>query len=247
MLQGFLHKALKFEQINQTFPVCNSLSLPPMRIGITFGSFFIIAGLVVFWFLSDSKSDKLFEVMDVPAFELIDQDGNLITDKDMLGKVYVVEFFFTNCPTICPVMNENLIEVEADVNDPNMGIISITIDPKRDTPEVLKAYKDSHGITNPNWHFVTGDRDYILALSKKFNIYMDENDDAIEGLDHSGRMAVIDKKGKIRSRYSDQGVPILYYSGLNYKDEEGKDPSLSGKYHPQIDRMKEDIKKLIAE
>lgn len=218
-----------------------------MKYLIIFGSFFMIAGWVVYEFLKDTKSDELFEVMSVPAFELTDQDGRTISDKDMLGKVYVVEFFFTNCPTICPVMNENLIEVEADVNDPDLGIISITIDPKRDTPEVLKDYKDNHGITNPNWHFVTGDREYILALSKQFNIYMDDNDDEIEGLDHSGRMAVIDKNGKIRSRYSDQGVPILYYSGLNYKDEEGKEADLRGKFHPQIDRMKEDIKKLLAE
>lgn len=229
------------------FQICKSVSLGTMKNVIIFGSFFLIAGWVVYGFFKNTESDELFEVMQVPSFELTDQDGNTVTDKDMLGKVYVVEFFFTNCPTICPVMNENLIEVEADVNNPDLGIISITIDPKRDTPEVLKEYKDSHGITNPNWHFVTGDRDYILALSKQFNIYMDENDDAIEGLDHSGRMAVIDKNGKIRSRYSDQGVPILYYSGLNYKDEEGKEPDLRGEFHPQINRMKEDIQKLLAE
>ncbi|MBA5628485.1 SCO family protein [Moheibacter sp. BDHS18] len=185
--------------------------------------------------------------MDVPKFELTNQNNQTISDQDMLGKVYVVEFFFTNCPTICPIMNQNLKEVEKAISDSNFGVISITIDPKRDTPENLKIHADRLGIQNPNWHFLTGDRDYIYKLSTEFNIYVGEDESTAEGLNHSGKLALIDKNGKIRSRYDERGFPILYYSGLNYTDPEGKNGSLAGQYHPQIEWLKEDIKKLLEE
>jgi len=208
----------------------------------------IVAGaLALIWFLRNQSEKELFEVMDVPEFELTDQNNQIITNEEMLGKVYVVEFFFTNCPTICPVMNQNLKTVEKEINSPDFGVISITIDPKRDTPERLKQHQQQLNIENPNWHFLTGDRDYIYNLSKEFNIYVGKDESTAEGLNHSGKLALIDKKGKIRSRFDSNGVPVLYYSGLNYSDPEGKNESLGGEFHPQIERLKEDIKKLLKE
>ncbi len=209
--------------------------------------FIIVGVLVLIWFFKNQSEGKLFEVMAVPEFELANQDNILITEKDMRGKVYTVEFFFTNCPTICPIMNQNLKEIEQEINSSDFGIISITIDPKRDTPENLKIHAGKLRIDNPNWHFLTGDRDYIYSLSKKFNIYMGEDESTAEGLNHSGKIALVDKKGKIRSRYNSSGVPVLYYSGLNYSDPEGKKESLGGAFHPQIEWLKEDIKKLLEE
>lgn len=209
---------------------------------------FIVAGvLVLIWFLKNRSEGKLFEVMDVPEFELTDQNNRMLRKEDMQGKVYIVEFFFTNCPTICPVMNQNLKEVEKEINSPDFGVISITIDPKRDTPEVLKDHQHKLRIENPNWHFLTGDRDYIYLLSKEFNIYVGKDENTAEGLNHSGKIALVDKKGKIRSRYDSNGVPVLYYSGLNYSDQEGRNESLGGTFHPQIGWLKEDIKKLLDE
>lgn len=193
------------------------------------------------------NKDKMFTAMEVPKFELTNQNNQMISEKDMLGKVYVVEFFFANCPTICPVMNQNLKEIEKEVNNPDFGIISITIDPKLDTPENLKIHAAHLGITNPNWHFLSGDRDYIYDLSKKFNIYVGEDESTAEGLNHSGKMALIDKNGNIRSRFDERGMPILYYSGLNYSDPKGENPDLGGIYHPQIEWLKEDIIKLLNE
>lgn len=200
-----------------------------------------------FYFFKNNSNDELFEVMQVPEFEMKDQNNKLISPKDMLGKVYVVEFFFTNCPTICPIMNQNLMQVDSDINHPDFGILSITIDPKRDTSEVLREHKSHLGIQNENWHFLTANRDYILNMSKKFNIYMGEDVNSVEGLEHSGKMALVDKNGKIRSRYNSHGIPILYYSGLNYKDEKGMESSLTGKFHPEINWLKEDIKILLNE
>ncbi|SMC50405.1 SCO family protein [Moheibacter sediminis] len=205
----------------------------------------LVATLVLTYKLLNK--DKLFTVMEVPKFELTNQNNQTISEKDMLGKVYVVEFFFANCPTICPVMNQNLKAVEKEINHPDFGVISITIDPKRDTPENLKIHAGHLEITNPNWYFLSGDRDYIYELSKKFNIYVGEDETTAEGLNHSGKFALIDKKGNIRSRFDERGMPILYYSGLNYSDPQGKKESLGGTFHPQVEWIKEDIKKLLNE
>jgi protein SCO1/2 len=218
-----------------------------MKKQMVVGVLLIGVAILVFFLFKDLNRKDLYAVMDVPSFELNNQENQLLTDKDMLGKVYLVEFFFTNCPTICPVMKSNLREIENSINHPDFGIISITIDPKRDTPEALKLQKDRLGITNPNWHFLTGDRAYIYQLSKEFNIYIGKDYSTAEGLNHSGKLALIDKKGKIRSRYNEKGMPILYYSGLNYSDKEGKNESLAGEFHPEIEFLKEDIQLLLTE
>ncbi len=218
-----------------------------MKKQIIVGLVLLIAAAGIFGLYKSLDKDKLFTAMDVPSFQLTNQNGKLMTNEDMLGKVYVVEFFFTNCPTICPVMNQNLKEVEKEINSSDFGVISITIDPKRDTSEALKEHAAKLGIANPNWHFLTGDRGYIYQLSKKFNIYVGEDESTAEGLNHSGKIALVDKNGKIRSRYNERGFPILYYSGLNYSDAEGKKESLGGTFHPQINWLKEDIQKLLKE
>jgi protein SCO1/2 len=179
------------------------------------------------------KSD-LVEIGPVPSFKLTDQNNKTITDKDYLGKVYVVEFFFTTCPTICPKMNENMLDIQKEFyGKPDFGIASITIDPKHDTSEVLKAHADHLGVKHYNWHLLTGDKEYIYNLAKKgFNIYAGQNDEAEGGFEHSGLFALIDKEGKIRCRRDSQNNPILYYDGLEAAG---------------VKAIKEDIKKLLEE
>ena len=179
------------------------------------------------------KSD-LVEIGPVPTFKLTDQNNKTVSDKDYLGKVYVVEFFFTTCPTICPKMNESMLQLQNEFyGNPNFGIASITIDPSKDTPQVLKEHADLLGVKHYNWHFLTGDKDYIYSLANKgFNLYAGENNKAAGGFEHSGLFALIDKKKKIRCRKDAQGNPILYYDGL---DAAG------------VEAIKEDIKKLLEE
>jgi protein SCO1/2 len=188
---------------------------------------------------------NLYTVMKVPDFELTDQNNKKITNKDMLGKVYLVEFFFSRCPTICPIMNTNMRAIEDEINNPGFGIISITIDPENDTPELLKQHAEKIGVKSPDWHFLTGDRTYIGNLADKFNIYVGDEEDKSENLNHSGMIALVDKEGNIRCRYNEDNMPILYYSGLNYEDSEGKTPKLTGKYHPDREILIEDIRKLL--
>lgn len=188
---------------------------------------------------------NLYTVMKVPDFQLTDQNNKKITNKDMLGKVYLVEFFFSRCPTICPVMNTNMRAIEEEISDPNFGIISISIDPENDTPELLKDHAQRIGVKSPDWHFLTGNRDYIGKLADQFNIYVGDKEDESESLNHSGMIALVDQEGNIRCRYNKDNMPVLYYSGLNYKDPEGKIPELTGKYHPDRELLIEDIRKLL--
>lgn len=218
-----------------------------MKKQLGIGLILLLLAVGVYFIFSNMNRTDLYEVMEVPSFELTNQNQEIISQSDMLGKVYLVEFFFSNCPTICPVMKTNLMEINEEINHPDFGIISITIDPKRDTPIALKVQRDRLKIQNPNWHFLTGDRDYIYDLSKEFNIYIGKDYTTAEGLNHSGKLALVDKNGKIRSRYNEKGMPILYYSGLNYSDREGKNESLGGEFHPEVDYLKEDILKLLNE
>ena len=164
--------------------------------------------------------DKLVTIGAVPKFELLNQDNVKISNNSYKGKVYVLEFFFSKCPTICPKMNESMLMIEKTFfGNPNFGIVSITIDPEHDTPQVLKDHAEMLGVKSSNWNFLTGDKDYIFNLANKgYNLYAGENKKVAGGFEHSGLFALIDKKGNIRCRKDDYGNPILYYDGL---DKEG--------------------------
>jgi protein SCO1/2 len=168
---------------------------------------------------SKSVDGKLVTIGPVPKFELINQDNQKISNDFYKGKVYVLEFFFATCPSICPKMNANMVTLQNEFfGNPNFGIVSITIDPAHDTPAVLKEHAKILGVKSSNWNFLTGDKDYIYNLSNKgFNIYVGENSKVAGGFEHSGLFALIDKNGNIRCRKDDFGNPILYYDGLEKK------------------------------
>jgi len=165
------------------------------------------------------KTPKLVKIGQVPTFEFTNQEGQLISNSFYDGKVYVVEFFFTTCPTICPRMNENMVKIQKEYyGNPNFGIASFSINPKHDTPEILKAYAKSHGATLKTWNFLTGDQDKIYELANNgFTLYAGENSEAEGGFEHSGMFALIDKEGNIRSRTDELGNPIAFYDGLDSK------------------------------
>lgn len=167
--------------------------------------------------ISKFITPELALISKAPAFELLNQDGNTITDKFYNDKVYVVDFFFTTCPTICPKMTKNMLKVQNKFyGNPNFGIVSISINPNNDTPQVLKDYAKEYGATLKNWHFLTGDKDYIYTIANNgFTLYAGENSQAEGGFEHSGSFALIDKNGNIRSRFDNFGNPIAFYDGLS--------------------------------
>ena len=166
-----------------------------------------------------ADDEKLIKIGAVPKFELKNQDNVTITNDTYKGKVYVLEFFFSSCPTICPKMNQSMLLIEKKYfGNPNFGIVSITIDPEHDTQKVLKAHAAELGVKSTNWNFLTGDKSYIFNLANKgFNLYAGENKKVAGGFEHSGLFALIDKDGNIRCRKDQYGNPILYYDGLDKK------------------------------
>jgi len=176
----------------------------------------------------------LVKIGPAPAFELTDQNGGKISNKSYFGKVYVVEFFFSTCPSICPIMNRNMVDIQNTFfGNPNFGIASISIDPEHDTSQVLKEHAVALGVKSSNWHMLTGDKKYIFDIANKgFNLYAGENKNTKGGFEHSGLFALIDKSGAIRCRKDDFGNPILYYDGLDKKG---------------VKAIQEDIKKLLNE
>ena len=183
------------------------------------------------------NQNELMKFEEVPPFEFENQYGLLIGNSDYKNKVYVVEFFFTSCPTICPRMNENMVKIQNEFyGNPSFGILSISIDPEKDSPEVLKAYADEKGATLKNWNFLTGDKEEIYTFSNDgFRLYAGENKDVEGGFEHSGLFALIDKNGFIRSRTVINGEienPIKFYNGLDEKE---------------IQWLKEDINLLLKE
>lgn len=180
----------------------------------------------------------------VPDFSFTDQNGNTITNRDYLGKVYVVEFFFTTCPTICPRMNRNLVQIQNTFSEfENFGVASFTINPEYDTPKILKEYAEKYGITNPNWHLMTGDQDKIYELANTgFPLYVAQDTEVEGGFEHSGHFALIDKEGFIRSRV-ENGNPLIFYNGIISEEEQVDDEGQS----QQISMLKQDIAKLLKE
>lgn len=164
-----------------------------------------------------NTNTKLVTIGPAPKFELLNQDSLKITNETYKGKVYVLEFFFSTCPSICPKMNLSMLTIQNKFfGNPNFGIVSITINPEHDTPKVLKSHRELIGVTSKNWNFLTGDKKYIYNLSNQgFTIYAGENSKANGGFEHSGLFALIDKKGNIRCRKDKFGNPILYYDGLD--------------------------------
>jgi len=168
---------------------------------------------------SSNTEGKLIKIGPAPKFALVNQDNLKISNETYKGKVYVLEFFFSTCPSICPKMNQSMLQIEKTFfGNPNFGIVSITIDPEHDTAAVLKAHRELLGVKSSNWNFLTGDKTYIFDLSNKgFNLYAGQNNKAKGGFEHSGLFALIDKNGDIRCRKDDYGNPILYYDGLDKK------------------------------
>ena len=175
---------------------------------------------------------RLAKIGKVPEFSFTNQNQKTITNQSYHKKVYIVEFFFTTCPSICPVMNQNMVKIQDQFfGNPNLGIASLTIDPITDTPEVLKEYAIQYKITNPNWNLLTGNKETIYKFANSgFNLYVGENTEVEGGFEHSGFFALVDKEGNIRSRYDEQGNPIIYYNGLG---DDG------------VKMLKEDIKLLL--
>ena len=168
-----------------------------------------------------NATDLKEDAFGIMPFELINHNDQPITENDMNGKITVVNYFFTHCPSICPTMTRNLKHVQ-DLynNEPSVQIFSYTVDPKRDTPERFRWYADKYAVQLGQWQFITGDKIDLYRLARNaFRISATEGDGGPGDFIHSENLVLVDQKGRIRG----------YYDGTDRK---------------QVDQLISDIAKL---
>ena len=159
----------------------------------------------------EKKVDDKFKVYGqvTQDFKLYNQDGQLVTKEIFKDKIYVTDFFFTTCTTICPLMKRQMHRVyEAFKDTPGVLLFSHTIDPEVDTVEVLKNYAEGLEIQTDKWQLVTGPQEEIFDMAKNYMLGVIKDDTIIDGYIHSGHFVLMDKERKIRG----------YYSGTDAKD-----------------------------
>ncbi len=149
-------------------------------------------------------SDTVYD--PIPLFAFTNQEGKIITNDFMAGKIAVVDFFFTNCTSICPMLSSQMVRLQHSVKSENIDgqvvFLSHTVDPKNDTPETLKAYADRMGADYSNWNFVTGNAEDIYWQAKEgYKLTAFPSDTAQGGFFHTDQIALIDQEGKIRGYY----------------------------------------------
>ena len=156
----------------------------------------------------------------VPSFALVNQDNDLVTNDKLKGKVYVADFFFTTCPSICKTMSGNMVELQKMLaGTKDFHIVSHSVNPEFDTPKVLKDYADKMGAQTLNWDFLTGDKEEIYTLGLKgYFAEAEENELAPGGFLHTENFVLIDREGYIRSRVDEHGNVKAVYDGTNSED-----------------------------
>ena len=154
-------------------------------------------------FLQQEVVGKDTTYKTIPSFKFLNQDSAVVTDKDFDGKIYVADFFFTSCPTICPVMHRNLFKVYTKYKDqPDVKLASHTIDVKYDTPSRMKEYAGKLGVKGSQWEFLWGTRDSIYALAERnYLVSVGQDSKAPGGFVHQGYLILVDKHHRIRGAY----------------------------------------------
>jgi protein SCO1 len=140
----------------------------------------------------------------IKPFQFVDQDSTVITNETFRGKIYVADFFFTSCRTICPIMKTQMLRIYEQVKeDPEILILSHTIDPEYDTVGLLHDFAKRLDVKSEKWHFATGQpKDYVFDLAQKsYLLTAMEDKSEPDGFIHSGAFLLIDKQGRIRGKY----------------------------------------------
>ena len=156
--------------------------------------------LPILSFSFDENGKKEFYAID--DFQLTNQLGQQFTNNNTKDKVYIANFFFTKCPSICPPMRNALLNIASNFkNEADFMIVSHTIDPKNDTVEVLKEYADETTIPTEKWMFLTGDKSDIISLAKKYMTSFKKTEDGSDFY-HSSFTMLVDKNQRIRGFYN---------------------------------------------
>ncbi|MEG1022670.1 MAG: SCO family protein, partial [Myroides sp.] len=151
----------------------------------------------------------------IADFSFQNQNNKTITQKDYENTIYVADFFFTTCPTICPIMTDNMVWLQDKIKDmPNVKLLSFSVTPDIDTPEVLRKYADKKGVIDAKWNMVTGDKKAIYYLARQsFLAVKTETTGELYDMVHTENFILVDKSGRIRG----------FYDGTNLDQVKGDD------------------------
>ena len=143
-------------------------------------------------------NDTLYH--QIPDFEFINQDGEAINNESFQDLIYIADFFFVNCPSICPKVTQQMLRIhDRYKNDPRLELVSYTLDPKRDTILSLASYADKIGVKSEKWHFLrSAEQDVVMEIADEYYVPAFVDPQAPGGFDHSGKLMLIDKNRHIR-------------------------------------------------
>jgi protein SCO1/2 len=176
------------------------------KIGIRVGLFLLVTGIVVMGIAQMRSRSGVAENQvygQVPEFTLTESNGRTVGLQDLAGKVWIADFIFTSCAGTCPLMTSQMRKLQ-DALPREIGLVSFSVDPKRDTPEVLARYAKQYQADPARWMFLTGDRGTLFNLSiTGFKLAVDDlRGSEQEPITHSSRLVLIDKQSRIRAYYS---------------------------------------------
>ena len=140
----------------------------------------------------------------IPDFEYMTQDSTILSRKSLNGKILIADFFFTSCTTICPLMTKNMKYVDSALRNysKHLALLSFTINPDYDTPNVLRRYRKKYAISSKNWLFLSGNEKQTHKLGiENFKVFATRDDNVSDGFAHSGAFTLVDKEGFVRGVY----------------------------------------------
>ena len=186
------------------------------------GGIIIAIAAVNLWSVFGTKPEVRTETVavNVPDFSLTNQKGESLGLSDMAGKIWIADFIFTNCPTICPAMTQEMARLQSEfVADP-VYFVSFSVDPERDTTEVLTRYAKAYGADDRRWHFLTGDKAHIYQLAEQgFSLAAGHKGSDIL---HSPRFVLVKADGNIHDYYDSRSKPAMLRLRRNVKVLLGK-------------------------
>ncbi len=171
----------------------------------------IVIGIAVLnlWLIFNKKSELTAKDVSasVPDFSLTNQQGQPLGLSDLHGKIWVADFIFTHCPTICPVMTQEMANLQSEFELEPIYFVSFTVDPERDTPETLLRYAVQYGADGKRWHFLTGEKDQIYQLANEgFKLAAAQHGG---GFPHSTKFALVTPDGNIHGYYDSRSKPAM--------------------------------------
>ena len=164
--------------------------------------------------LVDSSIQHVKRFHKIKSFEFLNQNGEIISEKDYDGFIYVADFFFTTCPSICPIMTNNMVNIQNYIKDKNkVKLLSFSVTPEIDSVPVLKEYSIKKGVDDKYWNLLTGDKSKIYSLARKSFLVVKENGDSnSHDMVHTENFVLVDREKRIRGFYDgtdDKDMQIL--------------------------------------